>query len=189
MNSDSIRQAAILVSALDMDAADALLEQMPPEFASQVRQCVMELDDIDASEEQLVIDRFLRREAEVSEPQSPLDVIGTTMSLEDYLDTTAMAASHGDEAGDKSDGTSTGNSVAQPPLQFLHEAEPEQVFHAIRLEPVQVRALVLSHLPPHPAAAVLAMMPATEQVEIARRMSELGEVHPERRTLRVCRPA
>jgi len=55
-----IRKAAILVASLDEFAADLLLEQLGPERAQLVRQAVTALAEIDAEEQQRVIDEFRR---------------------------------------------------------------------------------------------------------------------------------
>ena len=86
---DPIRQAAILVAALDMDAADALLEQMPDEFAAAVRHQVMELDDVDPAEEQAIIGQFLGKEVAADgdslELSSDVQDAPTVISLEEFL--------------------------------------------------------------------------------------------------------
>jgi flagellar motor switch protein FliG len=57
MNSSdqTIRKAAIVISSLDVDTADRLLEQMPDEMAAKVRYQVLSLDDISETERQLVL--------------------------------------------------------------------------------------------------------------------------------------
>jgi flagellar motor switch protein FliG len=58
MLAPALRKAAVLISALDRDAADALLEQMPEDQASQVRNAVMELPDIGGEEQDQVLREF-----------------------------------------------------------------------------------------------------------------------------------
>src|SRR5215472_10206405 len=55
---DGLRKAAILVASLDTAAADAVLDQLSPEQARQVREIVVELEDIDQGEQRRVIDEF-----------------------------------------------------------------------------------------------------------------------------------
>ena len=61
LSNDGLRKAAILVASLDTAAADAVLDQLTPEQARQVREIVMEMDDIDQGEQRRVIDEFSRR--------------------------------------------------------------------------------------------------------------------------------
>lgn len=185
MNSQAIRQAAILVAALDMDAADALLDQMPEDFATAVRQCVMELDEIDTEEEQDVIGKFLGRDVEESvelKSGSSQEVVQSPIvSLEDYLTecSTSSVKKEAFAVGNDVSLTTEQTSQTHQPLGFLNEADHEQIFRALSSEHSQVTALVFSHLPAQQAAAVMARMPAEDQVTIARRMAELGEVDAE----------
>ena len=58
LSHDGLRKAAILVASLDTAAADAVLDQLTPEQARQVREIVVELDNIDQSEQRRIIDEF-----------------------------------------------------------------------------------------------------------------------------------
>ncbi len=55
----SIRKIAILLDSLDMDAADTLLDQFPPEDVALLRQAMMSLDEIDTAEQDAVLNDFL----------------------------------------------------------------------------------------------------------------------------------
>src|SRR5271166_5483212 len=74
LNNDGLRKAAILVASLDTAAADAVLDQLAPEQARQVREIVVELEDIDQTERRRVIDEFFRRES-----PAPLDDAGVEL--------------------------------------------------------------------------------------------------------------
>ena len=58
LSHEGLRKAAILVASLDTAAADAVLDQLTPEQARQVREIVVEMDDIDQGEQRRVIDEF-----------------------------------------------------------------------------------------------------------------------------------
>ena len=45
---DGLRKVAIVVSCLDRESADLLLEKMPAEDADRVRQAILELEPVDA---------------------------------------------------------------------------------------------------------------------------------------------
>ena len=53
-----MRKAAILVASLDQAAADAVLDQLTPEQAQEVRRISVDLGDIDSREQQRVMDEF-----------------------------------------------------------------------------------------------------------------------------------
>src|SRR5262245_4166839 len=56
----SLRKAAVLIASLDVDTADLLLAQMPKDQADMVRREIADLDEIDPSEQQAVLDEFFR---------------------------------------------------------------------------------------------------------------------------------
>ena len=60
LQNDGIRKAAVLVSGLDRNTADAMLDQLTPEQARLVRQAMVDLGEIDSHEQRRVIDEFFR---------------------------------------------------------------------------------------------------------------------------------
>ncbi len=77
---ESIRKAAILVSVLDRDSADALLDKMGPEQAARVRDAVFELDLVSQEEQDQIVREFVsagggaRATTPADEPQlQPVD--------------------------------------------------------------------------------------------------------------------
>lgn len=59
MSPETMRKAAILVSALDREAADSLLDQFESPVAETIRSAVMSLDGVASSEERHAISEFL----------------------------------------------------------------------------------------------------------------------------------
>jgi len=66
-----------------------------------------------------------------------------------------------------------------PPFRFLQQAEDDKLVKILGSERPQTIALVLSHLPPEQAGAVLVRFAPAAQVEIIRRLVDLEETHPE----------
>jgi len=60
MNTKRLRQIAILVDSLDTAAADRLLDSLPVELQQQVRDAVMDLEQVTDSERQYVLNEFRR---------------------------------------------------------------------------------------------------------------------------------
>ncbi|HIA19066.1 MAG TPA: hypothetical protein EYN70_06550, partial [Planctomycetaceae bacterium] len=56
----TIRKAAILITSLDQETADQLLEQMPPEQAQIVRNAALDLGELSNDESSEVIAEFLQ---------------------------------------------------------------------------------------------------------------------------------
>jgi flagellar motor switch protein FliG len=59
---DSFRKVALLVSALDRDTSDILLEQLDPQLEQQVRALMAEIVEVDPAEQQAAIHEFFGRD-------------------------------------------------------------------------------------------------------------------------------
>lgn len=64
-------------------------------------------------------------------------------------------------------------------LEILHKTGPQQLAPLLRDENPQTIALVLSNLPAEQAGALMALMPAEVQAQIALRMASLDRISPE----------
>ena len=185
---DGIRKAAILVSALSPAAAGQLLDQMPPWQADEVRRLQKTLGPIDAEERRTVIEEFFKLSPEGGKRgQSPFS--GTLFprawrstnpwparslgamrkTCQEVLPTLRVRnARHAERDEYKS-----------PPFRFLQQAEDDKLVKILASERPQTIALVLAHLPPEQAGAVLVCFTPAVQVEIVRRLVDLEETHPE----------
>ena len=65
------------------------------------------------------------------------------------------------------------------PFRFLQETEAEKLVRVLGSERPQTIALVLSHLAPVRAGAVLARLPENVQVDVIHRLVDLEETDPE----------
>lgn len=162
MNShrDGIRKAAILVTCLDTAAADRLLDQMPPEQAAEVRRMVMELGDVDPTEQQRVMEEFCR--------------IGPM---------TPARQPSGIELDARRPRAAAAQTAPQPdvsrPFGFLQDAEADKLARILAGERPQTIALVLAHLQPEQAGAMLSRLQPILQVDVVRRLVDLEETDPE----------
>jgi flagellar motor switch protein FliG len=154
-----MRKAAILVSSLTPQEADRLLDQFSPEQAQQLRQVMVDLGPVDAREERRVLEEFFSRDAFTPEPPG--------------LDLSDRLRRHAADEADADRG-----SVFRP-FRFLHDAEADKLARALTSERPQTIALVLSHLPPEQAGAVLVRLEAAAQIEVIRRLVDLEETEPE----------
>src|SRR5438874_223966 len=111
----SLRKAAVLISALDEPTADAILKQMSPEEAAKVRRALIELDEIPADEQQLVLADFLRQQ---SAPTSIETVAGDDVSLE--IDSQIEAA-----ADNIRSPTPPAVNCEEPSFDFLQAVDPK----------------------------------------------------------------
>ena len=168
LSQSGLRKAAILVSSLDTAAADALLDQLTPEQAQQVRQFVMDLDRIDGGEQDRVIDEFIRVGPMIPAKVPPgieldgrLAWLGTQQGMPPYEDRVERPRDSG------------------RPFRFLQDAEAEKLARVLADERPQTIALVLSHMAHGRAGAVLSRLTADLQAEVIHRLVDLEETDPE----------
>lgn len=184
INNTAVRRAAILVAALDVDAADALLEGLPENAAAQVRAAVMELDEIGADEEQEVIGQFLRLNRPTADAATEAAGVvpsgdderlpETPISLEEFLLRSSPAPNRQPNENGLPAMRATPDEAA--PLAFLKNAREDQLFQALRDESPQTIAVVLSHVAAPQAAALMQRLSPPMQAEVARRLAALDHV-------------
>lgn len=137
---DSIRRkAAVLLAQLDTAAADAVLDRLPSPQAEELRAQVVSLEQIDAAEKRAVMGEFL-----------------AAKPFESWRTERQLAARHTPEA-DAAD--------LAAPFSSLHETPPEELARSLGDESAPAAALVIRHLPPAQAAAVLARLDRRLQAE------------------------
>ncbi len=163
----AIRKAAIVVASLDQRTADLVLEQMGAEQADRVRRAILHLGAVDDSEQDDVIDEFVRRGSAATASYPP----GIELDGELARMLAIPAEQPLDEAWD-----------APPddkrPFSFLHETEFSTLEPFLRREHPHTIAVVASHLPPARASELLTRLPAKLQVEVVRRLAELDDADP-----------
>jgi flagellar motor switch protein FliG len=167
LSNDGLRKAAILVASLDTAAADAVLDQLTPNQARQVREIVIELDNIDEKEQRCIIDEFFRREPAAPQHDGGVELDGRLAWLASRADTHAFEEPH------------LPASPPAPPFRFLQETETNELVRALASERPQTIALVLSHMSPAKSGAVLGRLPEKVQVEVVHRLVDLEETDPE----------
>jgi flagellar motor switch protein FliG len=186
LKQNGIRKAAILVSALSPAAARRLLAQMLPPQAEEVRRVQSELGPVDTSEQRSVIEEFFHLSpepgVEVDESLARKIADGNDGFEKDLPGRTPLAPREGVRtplAPREGVRHAERGEPKTPPFRFLQQAEDEKLAKLLGSERPQTVALVLSHLPPEQAGAVLVRFPPAAQVEIIRRLVDLEETHPE----------
>lgn len=156
----ALRKAAVLVAILSTEEADRLLEQFDPEQARRLRDMAVELGPVGAEEEERVLEEFFRIGPLVPGKQP------AGLELGEYL-------------ARRPDATADERPSGFRPFHFLQDAEADKLARALAGERGQTIALVLSHLPPEQAGAVLVRLEPSNQVEVVRCLVELEETDPE----------
>jgi flagellar motor switch protein FliG len=172
----SLRKAAVLISALDDGAADALLSQMSHEDAAKVRSALVELDEIPADEQQQVLADFL---AQQGAPAVAPEVTGDVeLDLDPHLEA-AAARSHPVEAASA---LLPEPANRESPFSFLKDVEPNAIAAVLNREHPQTVAVVVANLPPQHAASVLQKLPAALATDALERIASLDALAPEVQT-------
>ena len=156
---DGLRKVAIVVSSLDRESADLLLEQMPEDDAERVRHAIFELDVIDPKEQRQVLDEFLKA--------------GTSFARPGGADSRVVFSRvpKQPESREAPDGR-------ERLFESLGEMAPEGLAGILAVERPQTIALVLSHLSPELSGKVLLQFSPQLQPEIFRRLVDLEETDP-----------
>jgi flagellar motor switch protein FliG len=162
----TLRKAAILVASLDTTSADALLDEMEPEEAARVRRAVLELGDIDPTEQQQIMSDFLCRQPRVARVDAP--AVELDPSLAAKLGSLRAA-----------DETASRGRAAAATFAFLQPLETAELARILVREHPQTIAIVMSHLPPARAADVLRRLPPSLQSETLMRVARLGRLSPD----------
>ncbi|HIA20271.1 MAG TPA: hypothetical protein EYN70_12795, partial [Planctomycetaceae bacterium] len=158
---ETIRKAAILITTLDQETADHLLEQMTPGQAQIVRNAAMDLGELSSLETTEVIEEFLQ-----SNPASA--GVELDQSLADKLvEVSQLVDVDHSPAGEP-----------EPPFLFLHNTETETLTDLLRWEHPQTIAVVLTHLPANQGMDVLVHFPDQLQSQIVQRMISLEQTNP-----------
>ncbi|MEM6330036.1 MAG: FliG C-terminal domain-containing protein [Planctomycetota bacterium] len=176
----AIRKAAILLRTLQPEAAALLLADLSPEEARAVRQAIRELGDVRDDEHQGVLAELRATATDKGPATSEPGVIhADEAGVELQLTATGLedaAALHSAVPND-GPGPATPRSVADPfaLAPELEDVEPGTLAGYLAREGVGVVAVVLSHLSPARAAAVLDELPRDLRVSAIDRLSSLGD--------------
>ncbi|MBC7351110.1 MAG: hypothetical protein H5U08_02020 [Thermogutta sp.] len=162
INTKGIRKAAIFIDCLEPEAADRLLERLPPEYAQQVRNTWMALGRISTEEREQVIREFLNQADD-----SKISIQELTVQKPPEREKPV------------SSNTSQEPKTGETPFRILQDAEADKLASILAGERAPTIALVLAHLAPAQAGAVLVRFPREKQVEIVRCLLELEETDPD----------
>lgn len=161
--SPALRKAAILISALDEQAADRLLDQMGADQAARVRAAVVQLDDVDPVEEESILAEFFGRPAAQPAQDAGVELEVSAASLQ----AAGRAAA------------SVPESKSLPRFHLLHAASSGELAQRLRGEHPQLIALVAAYLPAEKSAEFLENLPAALQDDVIERLHQLDDADAE----------
>jgi flagellar motor switch protein FliG len=175
----ALRKAAILITALETPAADALLAQMDPRQAAIVRSAVLSLGEVSPEEQRQVLEEFFRQQGRSGTSGGTADV---TLELSSSADPPTTSSPAAPSAPPRSafpadvavPAAAPTQGQEEPPLAFLQDVEPAALADVLQQEHPQTAAVVLAHLPPAQAAAVLQRLASDMATEALARMASLA---------------
>ncbi|MCG2798515.1 MAG: flagellar motor switch protein FliG [Cellulomonas sp.] len=161
------QKAATLLLQLGRDRAARVMAQLEVSEMEELSAEILRLERVDQS----VADEVLEEFYDVSAAGPGL---GGGALLTQHL----LEASLGhDGAADMMDRLRT--HLAGDPFEFMRQADGRQVVSLLSGEHPQTIALVLAHLRPEQASAILAGLPPTEQGDIAHRIALMERAAPD----------
>jgi flagellar motor switch protein FliG len=161
----TLRKAAVLIRSVDAETAATMLAQLTRDEAAALRAAIRALGPIDIEEEADVAAEFRRI--------SPLVVQSAADGVELNLSSWDERSDSGVPRGPK---PAAENAKR---FEFLDQAPIDALVPYLAREHVQTIALVLSHLRPARAAAVLSALPKKAQADTLERLAALGETDPD----------
>ena len=164
----NLRKAAVLLRSLDADTAAVMLGQLSSEEAAKIRAAMRAVGQVDADEQASVV-------AELRDTRPTKQYASGAGDVELTLSTSFTRGPFGGH-GANSIGA---EKISSKQFEFLENAPIHALVSHLTREHAQTITVVLSHLPPERAAAVLAALPHKVQAETVERLSTLGETDPE----------
>jgi flagellar motor switch protein FliG len=165
-----VRKAAILLVSLGEDASAELLRQLEEDEVQLVSREIARLNSVTSEQAEAVLDEF---------HQMSLAHDYVLKGGIDYARKLLNAAYGPESAKRVLDRLMSALGTEVVNFDALHKADPQQLAKFIHNEHPQTIALVLSHLNPTQAAALLVSLPAEMRSDIALRMANLEQISPE----------
>jgi flagellar motor switch protein FliG len=165
-----IRKAAILLITLGEQASADLIKDLPEEDVQRVSREIALINRIEGDQAETVLEEF-----------NQLTMAGDFIARGgfDYAKKVLMNAFPADMAKKLLDRLTKALGTDVVSLDVLQKADPQQLAKFIHSEHPQTVALVLSHLNPSQAAALLVSLPQSMRADVALRMASLDQISPE----------
>lgn len=165
--SGDLRKAAILLMSLPEDDAAQLLAKLKPRQVEAVSIEIARLGSVSGDEQSLAIKEFAE--------SNPNTLGGGSGGLDLARNLVERAL------GKNASGTleSVRQQIEAMPFGFLQKVDSQHLLTFIMDEHPQTIALILSHLQPTQAAAVIAGLPSERQLAVIRRVARMGQTNPE----------
>lgn len=165
---NGVRKAAILLLALEQEAAAVMLKSLPQKAVEEITRELASLENV----HQKVRDGVLQEFYDLAVAHSWARDGGL-----EYARALLMKSLDPKEAERILQQIRT--QVRKTPFSFLQKAESQNLLTFIQDEHPQTIALIVSHLPHHKASEILAGLPAPKQIEVVKRVANMEQTNPE----------
>lgn len=163
----TLRKAAILLMSLPDEQAAILLSKLDQRQVEAVSVAIATIGVIGKEEQEAIINEFA--------DSSPVSFGGKTGGPD--LAKSLVSRALGDGATATLDLIT--QAVESAPFGFLRKIDPQNIQTFIADEHPQTIALILSHLPSHYGAEIISNLPDEKQLEVIRRVANMGQTSPE----------
>jgi flagellar motor switch protein FliG len=163
-----LRKAAALMVSLDTDTAAAIMARLDPESVERLTLAIARLERVSPEEQDAVIEEFYtmgmaRQYVERGGIEYATELLERSLSPEESKRIIQQVQM----------------SLQATPFGFLKKASSDALATFLVDEHPQTIALVLAHLLPRQASELLQSLPASKQVEVARRIANMEQTSPE----------
>ncbi len=165
-----MRKAAMLLIVLGEQASAEILQHLPEDDVQKVSREVARITSISADQAEVVLNEFHQ-----------LTTAGAYVARGgiDYARKLLMRAFNPDQAKRLLDRLAKALGTEAASFDAIQKADPQQLAKFIHNEHPQTIALVLSHLNPTQAAALLTSLPPHLRSDVSLRMASLDQISPE----------
>ncbi len=166
MGTTELRKAAVLLASLPEEQAAQLLAKLEPKQVEAVSIEIAKIGNITSDEQQQVVQEFSNAGSGAVGGTGGLNVAKTL--LERALGKNATATLD-----------NVRQSIEALPFGFLQKVDSQNLLTFIIDEHPQTIALVLSHMSPAQASAIVSGLPSDRQMSVIRRIATMGQTSPE----------
>ena len=167
MDERGLRKAAILLMSLPTKAAAKVLGQLPPRHIEAISIMIAQTESVGGDDQEVVIAEFLTSKA------SSLYASPGGLERAKELIKEALGRDAGELIGNLQ------QTIEAMPFGFVKKVDSQTLLQFIGDEHPQTIALLLSHVPGHYAAEVLAGLDPEKQLEVITRVASIGRTSPE----------
>ena len=163
-----VKKAAVLLLALDQEAASMILSKLNPKVVEEVTRELASISQIHEKTRDSILQEFYELAvAQNWAREGGLDYARTLlMKSLDPKDADRILAQ-------------ISQQVRRTPFAFLQKAESDNLLTFIQDEHPQTIALIVSHLAHHKASEILGGLPGPKQIEVVKRVANMEQTNPE----------